>query len=52
MGDDNVNLVLVDARDRFAKLQQGEVDVLASSDTHTMQRDVYEVRMQSIFYVY
>jgi len=39
-----VDFVIVEASDRFQALANGTVDVLASSDTYTMERDLAEVR--------
>lgn len=39
-----VEFVPVTSANRFENLRDGNVDILASSDTHTMMRDVYEVR--------
>jgi general L-amino acid transport system substrate-binding protein len=39
-----VELKVVEASNRFQMLQSGDVDVLASWDTHTMERDILEVR--------
>lgn len=41
---DVLTIVPVQATDRFAMLNEGQVDVLAASVTHTMERDVFEVR--------
>jgi len=40
---EQLDLIEVDSLNRFSVLQSGEVDVLASSDTVTMERDVSEV---------
>lgn len=39
----NVEIVIVEAASRFMMLQNDEVDLLASWDTHTMERDLFEV---------
>ena len=41
--DMKLELKVVTASNRFEALQSGQVDVLASWDTHTMERDILEV---------
>jgi len=40
-----LTIVPVDTTERFEALSDGTVDLLAASVSHTMERDLYEVRV-------
>jgi hypothetical protein len=42
--DDKVEYITLDGFSRFHSLEEGRIDVLARSTTHTMERALYEVR--------
>mmetsp|Transcript_27130 Transcript_27130/g.45231 ORF Transcript_27130/g.45231 Transcript_27130/m.45231 type:complete len:851 (-) Transcript_27130:149-2701(-) len=49
VGDNNVEFVPVTTTGRFKSLADGDVDVLASHNTLTMDRDVYELTAETGF---
>jgi len=44
-----LTIVPVDTTERFEALSDGTVDLLAASVSHTMERDLYEVRVFFVF---
>ena len=53
MGDPNlVDFVPVTEEEKFLKLQGGDIDLLAGMTTWTMEREIAEVRVYPMRYVW